>query len=235
MTSLALEIQYRDGQTNTIEVGVSQLLLAGYTGRDRAAVHAHIGELEALGVAPPSRIPSVFVVDPALVGVIQKLKASGPETSGEVEVVLLQSAIGLLVGVGSDHTDRAHEAIDVDESKGMCAKPISRHVWRYEDVASHWDHLELRSWTTAGSERVLYQEGSLAAFLTVETLISELAAAGYPDLNRTVVFGGTLPCIDGLSCGERFDIELRDPVLGRALSWAYNVVLANPDGDGDGT
>ncbi|MGQ0804402.1 MAG: DUF2848 family protein [Actinomycetota bacterium] len=223
MHHLRLNLGDLDGSRAAIDVPVRQLLLAGYTGRDRAAVLDHVRELEKVGVAPPSRIPSVFVVEPDLVRVVDTIEVRGSETSGEVEVVLLQTHTGLLVGVGSDHTDRAHEAIDVDEAKGMCAKPISRTVWRHRDVEGHWDQLELRSWTSDGSVRRLYQEGSLAEFLLVDTLLDELSAAGHPDLTETVVFGGTLPTLDGLSCGARFEIELRDPVLGRALSCAYGV------------
>ncbi len=32
---------------------VEQILLAGYTGRDRAKVRDHIQELETIGIAPP--------------------------------------------------------------------------------------------------------------------------------------------------------------------------------------
>jgi hypothetical protein len=223
---LSLRVEGLDGRpTPTTGVDVDRLLLAGYTGRDRAAVLAHVHELEALGVAAPDRIPSIFVVDPSLVQVTSTLRASGPETSGEVEVTLLHADDGLLVGIGSDHTDRAHEAIDVDESKGMCAKPIGSSVWRYEDVAAHWDELVLRSWTTETTGRRIYQEGTLASFLTVDALLHELYQAGFADLRDTVVFGGTLPTRSGLSYGSRFECQLTDPVLGRSITCAYDVVV----------
>ena len=65
----------------------------------------------------------------------------------------------------------------------------------------------------------------MAEFLTVEQLIAELIAAGYEELTETVVFGGTLPTIGGLTCGQRFEIELRDPVRGRAMSCGYDVTV----------
>ena len=49
----------------------------------------HIHELEALGVAPPSRIPSVFVVAPELLSQEDTLKANRLETCGEVEFYLI--------------------------------------------------------------------------------------------------------------------------------------------------
>ncbi len=188
---LNLQIEGADGRVTETAMAVRQLLLAGYTGRNRHAVTAHVRELEALGVAPPDRIPSVFVVDPWSVQVTDVIEASGPETSGEVEVVLLRGDEGLLVGVGSDHTD--------------------------------WDELELRSWTTEGIDRRLYQEGTLAEFLPVDELQDELRDAGFDDRGGTVVFGGTLPTLGGLAFGQRFEIELRDPVLDRSISWSYLV------------
>ena len=36
-------------------------------------------------------------------------------------------------------------------------------VWRFEDIAPHWDQIMIRAYATIGGERVLYQEGPLAA------------------------------------------------------------------------
>jgi hypothetical protein len=222
---LSLDVERIDGSRTHVEVPVRQLLLAGYTGRDRAAVLEHVKELEALGVSPPARIPSVFVVEPDLVGALAAIEVSGTETSGEVEVVLVQGDEALLVGVGSDHTDRAQEAIDIDQAKGMCSKPVARGVWRHSDVAGHWDQLELRSWTTDGADRRLYQEGTLAEFLPVDALLDELRDAGFDHRAGTVVFGGTLPTRGGLSFGQRFEMELRDPVLERSVASSYVVAV----------
>jgi hypothetical protein len=232
MTRLNLHVEKADGSTTATEVVVRHLLLAGYTGRDRHAVLEHIQELEALGVTPPERIPTVFVVDPGLVGVLDRVEATGPETSGEAEVVLIQAGAELLVGVGSDHTDRAHEAIDVTESKAKCPKPMAPVVWRHREIEGHWDLLELRSWTTDASDRRLYQEGTLAEFLTVDVLLDELGEAGFADLDGTVAFGGTLSTLGGVAYGHRFEFELRDPVLDRAISWSYAVATLDSMADG---
>jgi hypothetical protein len=87
------------------------------------------------------------------------------ETSGEAEFVLVQSDRGVLVGVGSDHTDRVREAVDVAESKALCGKVISQEVWPLQELQTHWDRLELRAWTTDGDGRRLYQEGRVDALL----------------------------------------------------------------------
>ena len=41
-----------------------RLLVAGYTGRDQAAVDAHVAELARQGVPPPERTPWIFVANP---------------------------------------------------------------------------------------------------------------------------------------------------------------------------
>jgi hypothetical protein len=191
------------------------------------AVSAEVrDELAELGVAPPERVPMVYVVEPDLVTTASRLVVKGTQTSGEVEFFLAPTPDGLLVGVGSDHTDREQEAIDVATSKRLCPKVVSRSVWRYADVEDHWDQIEIRAWVTKDGERRLYQEGTLAAFMPVADLLAELERVGYPDLAGRLVFGGTLPALGGFVYGERFECELRDPLLDRRLACAYDVVVA---------
>lgn len=214
MKTLTLSLDGKD-----VQVQVNQALLAGYTGRDRAKVMEHIEELEKLGVAPPLRVPMVYVVDGGLLTTDDRITVSHGETSGEAEFYLVSTDRGLLIGVGSDHTDRKEEAIDIQSSKGLCQKIISKDVWRYEEVQGHWDRLELRSWM----EGRLYQEGALNAFLPVDAILEEIRKSGH-QTEGNLTFSGTLPAIGGLAYGNRFAAELRDPLLGRALRIEYDVV-----------
>jgi len=129
--------------------------------------------------------------------------------------------------VGSDHTDRHLEAIDIAASKARCGKVISRQVWRLSAVEAHWDVLELRAWTTSTDGRVLYQSGRLDAILPVPALLSEVERAGFVTGGR-LIFGGTLPTLGGFVYGSRFEVELRDPVLRRELRCEYDVVVEMP-------
>jgi hypothetical protein len=226
VSQLDLRVVEADGHFRQSSTAVEQVLLAGYTGRDRAAVMEHIHELEKLGVAPPTRIPTVFVVAPELLTSAPSIQVDGPQTSGEAEFFLVPAGDDWLVGVGSDHTDRLHEAIDITASKSMCPKVVSSSVWRYRDVQEHWDQLRLRAWvTTEGEERRLYQDGRLGEFLSLRDLLGELHAAGPADLRGRVVFGGTLPLLGGFAFAPRFAAELYDPLLERTLSCAYNVAV----------
>src|SRR5690349_4183238 len=105
-------------------MNVSQLIIAGWTGRDEAALKKHIRELEEIGVKPPKTAPIFYRVAASLFTHANEIQVSGPDTSGEVEFVLLQDK-ELRVSVGSDHTDRKAETIGVSLSKQLCAKPVS--------------------------------------------------------------------------------------------------------------
>jgi hypothetical protein len=227
-STVSLVLCEADGTSAPVEVAFDEVILVGYTGRDRSAVLDHIRELETLGVAPPERVPAIYRVAADLVTTDSRLVVRTPNSSGEAEFFILHSPLGVLVGGGSDHTDRKHEAIDVAASKARCGKVISRQVWRLSAVAEHWDALELRAWTTDAAGRHLYQSGRLAALLVVPDLLAEVEAAGIVG-DRKLIFGGTLPTIGGFNFGQRFEVELHDPALDRTLRCAYDVVLEPGD------
>ncbi|MEM7041646.1 MAG: DUF2848 family protein, partial [Pseudomonadota bacterium] len=82
-----------------ISFEAEDLIMAGWTGRDEATVRHHIEELEAIGVAPPSKTPLFYRVDPALLaGAVETISVVGDSSSGEAEAVILSMADGLWVG-----------------------------------------------------------------------------------------------------------------------------------------
>jgi len=192
----------------------SELIIAGWTGRDEAALKKHIRELEEIGVKPPKTTPIFYRVAADLFCHADEIQVSGPDTSGEVEFVLMQMDNDLRVAVGSDHTDRKAETIGVTLSKQLCAKPVSRDSWRYVDVKPHWEKLILRSW----SDDKLYQEGPVSAMRSPEDLLGR-----YPLRDGHAMFCGTLAAIGGIRPGSVFRMELADPVLGRKLRHEYTV------------
>jgi len=201
---------------------VSQLVIAGWTGRNRDALEQHIVELEALGVKRPSTTPSFYRVSVNRATLASHIEVTGAESSGEVEFVLLAIGGKLWVGVGSDHTDRAAESYDVTASKQMCEKPIAPVFWDYTDVAPHWDSLWLRSYVEENGERVLYQQGSVLEMLDPLALIARYADK--PNLPEgCMMFCGTLATREGVRYSDGFEIEIEDPVLGRRISHSYAV------------
>lgn len=113
------------GSARAQDVALNCAIVAGWTGRDPAALEKHIVELEALGVKRPPTTPVFYRVSAARLTSDTVMEVTGPTSSGEVEFVLLQWENRLWIGVGSDHTDREAETYDVTVSKQMCDKPIA--------------------------------------------------------------------------------------------------------------
>lgn len=210
--------------TEPLGLAVDTLVIAGWTGRDAVAVEAHIAELEAIGVGRPARVPCFYRVAAGLLTTADTIQVCGTGSTGEAEVVLIGSPGGLLVGVGSDHTDRVVERYSITISKQVCAKPVSRTLWRFEHVAERWDALTLRSWTVDGGRRRLYQEGTLAAMLRPEDLIGRWSTGAGTLPAGTAMFCGTLPALAPIAFAPRFEIELADPGTGASIAHAYDIV-----------
>src|SRR5262245_32847505 len=187
-------------------------VMAGYTGRDQKAVQQHVAELRKLGVPAPERIPTFYPVSPYLVRTTEVVPVVGAQTSGEGEVVLIVRDGNVLIGVGSDHTDREVEKLSVPKSKQLCAKPVSAELWPLDDVVSYWDELELRSWIREGAEPSLYQRGFLAELLQPDALLGLVGREYRSNLQNTAIFGGTLPLVGSeFRYGSEFAVELHDP------------------------
>ena len=172
--NLFLTLQNSAGATAE-KVGIDDAIVAGWTGRDAAAVEKHITELEALGVKRPAATPIFYRVSAARLTTATEIEAVGAHSGGEVEFVLLQYDGRLWVGVGSDHTDREVETYGVTVSKQMCDKPVAPVFWAFDDVVPHWDRLMLRAHVIENGERTIYQEGSVAAMLEPLDLMGRCA------------------------------------------------------------
>ena len=211
------------GGVEKVAVDINDLVIAGWTGRDVAALNHHIEELKAIGVQPPSKVPLYYRVAAQMLTQADRIQVLGDDTSGEVEPVLVGTADRLWVTVGADHTDRKLESYGVAVSKQVCPKVIGRTAWRFEEVEPHWDKLVLRSFITGGGKKVLYQEGPLARIRPPRELV-----AGWREGDKrlpagTAMFCGTLPALGAIRSSSRFEMEIEDPVLARKLVHAYDV------------
>ena len=211
-----------DGATD-LTVTVNDLVIAGWTGRDADAIEKHIAELEAIGVPRPTTVPCFYRVATGLLTTADTIQASGVDSSGEVEFVLYGTDDGMLVGTGSDHTDRKVETYSVTVSKQMCFKPVSRDVWRFDDVVDHWDDLVLRSWAIDDGERRLYQEGPVTAMRSPDDLIGRYLDGADTLPAGMAMFCGTLAVHGGLAAAGRFEFEIEDPVRGRKIEHGYTI------------
>jgi len=208
---------------------VESLVIAGWTGRNVAALEAHIKELEAIGVKRPKTVPIFYRVASSLTTTATFIEVMADKSSGEVEFVLFALEDGLWLGVGSDHTDRKAETVGVTLSKQLCAKPVGPTLWRYDEVKPHWDKLVLRSFVPDGGKRRLYQEGPVTNMRSPEELI-KLYTGGDKLTPGTAMFCGTFAVHGDISYSGTFDMELEDPVLGRKLTHGYKIVSLPDEG-----
>jgi hypothetical protein len=223
--TLQLQVTSRSA-TTPLEVVFDALICGGFSGRNQEEIDRHVEELRAHGLEAPSKTPIFFKISTNQATTENVVEVQTGHTSGEVEFVLLcAGGEPQWVTVGSDHTDRDMERYSIAGSKQMYPKIVAPTIWPMEEVREHWDALVLRSWVHIGGERRLYQEDTLQAMLPPADLLAAAAREyGASALQRALVFSGTVATAGGeLLFGERFEIELEDPVLGRRIQHSYAV------------
>lgn len=218
-----LRFECQTDPPRAVDLHPAALIVAGWTGRDTAALEHHIEELAALGVPRPSSVPVFYRTSVNGLTQTERLEVLGPHTSGEVEPVLFGLQDGMWLGVGSDHTDRQAETMGIALSKQLCGKVVARGLWRFDEVASHWDQLVIRSYATIDGVRTLYQDGRLAGMRSPADLLGRYEGRASLEPGQ-VMFCGTVGAIGGIRPATRFEMELTDPVRGRTLSHAYEVI-----------
>jgi (2Fe-2S) ferredoxin len=210
-----------------VEFQPRQVVIAGYTGRDRALVDRHIEELREEGVPAPPRVPMYWEAPGELFCDAPSIEVRSAQTSGEVEPVLIVAEDGdWYVGVGSDHTDRALERIDIADSKRACAKVVAPQVWPYEEIAGRWDGIRLSSRVCFDSGGwTAYQAGELGTLLPLDQILRGLRSTLHMEPGPGLaIFLGTVPLLHGSFCyGSAFAMEMTDPGPGRSISWQYEV------------
>ncbi|WP_165224218.1 DUF2848 domain-containing protein [Affinirhizobium pseudoryzae] len=206
-----------------LAVEIDQLVVAGWAGRDRAAIDHHIEELAAIGVPRPSAVPLFYRVSDNTAVQADVIQSVGTESSGEVETFIFRSGEALYVSLASDHTDRKLESHSVALSKQICAKPIASTAWPFAEVADHWDQLIMRSWIDENGAETLYQEGPLSSLRTPQDLILGLTGGEASLPEKTGMICGTVGAIGGIRPSGRFTMELSDPVLNRRIRHSYTI------------
>ncbi len=214
--------RHKGQQAEKKELSVKKAIVAGWTGRDKAALEKHIRELEELGVPRPASTPIYYRVSASRITTATEIETIGEESSGEVEFVLTQWDGELWIGLGSDHTDRKAETYNVTVSKQMCEKPIASEFWAFADVAPHWDQLVMRSFIEEGGARILYQEGSVTAMQDPLALIKGYEGKASLD-EGALMFCGTFAAKGGIRPADYFEYEIHDPVLNRTIRHAYRL------------
>lgn len=204
-----------------LRLNVTDLVIAGWTGRDAHKLQEHIDELAALGIAPPATVPCYYRAGLETLTQSSTVDVLGHDSSGEGEWILLETPQGRFIGCGSDHTDRKVEAYSIPVSKQMCPKPISTALWRWEEVAPHWDSIEIHTQIQEGGRWITYQRGLVSAMRHPEDLLEKARALGVPTGPGLLMFGGTLAVQGGIRPAADVMVTLHDPVRERRLTHSY--------------
>jgi Protein of unknown function (DUF2848) len=205
----------------TIVFPVKRVLNGGFAGRDQSQVRAHIEELAHLGVKDPGETPTFYPLVHTAVSQEPRLEVVGDTGNwGEAEPVILFTADGLLVTVGSDHTDRDLEGFSIIKSKQVYPNMVAAKAWRFDEVVDRWDALMLRAWVGEG-RRSLFQEAPLGALMRPEDLVDRARALIDGDPEGTVFFLGTVAGKTQIDFADVFECELEDPATGDTIVCAY--------------
>lgn len=195
----------------------------GSATRNTAAAAAHQEEVRDIGVriAFDRPAPRIYPMDPAIVVTRQEIGVLNPKTSGEVEIVLVV-ADDLYIGVGSDHTDRMLEKTSILWSKQACANVIAPTLWKFSDVAAHWDQCRLKM----SIDGTPYQDVETEVFLRPPEILRILGERlRVKPVAPYMVFCGTYASLDKtIHFGTEWRFSLHDPVLGRTIEHAYRTV-----------
>ena len=207
-----------DTPDGPVEVTVTDCVVAGWTGRDKAAIDHHIEELAEIGVPGPSTVPLYYRCSVEQVTQGDHVQVIGGDSSGEVEPVLVATESGLYLTVGSDHTDRKVETYSIAVSKQMCPKVLGTTAWPVS-LDDDLDPLVLEAKATIGGREESYQTGTLALIRPLKDLVD-----GYGGLKPgTVMLCGTVPVTGGIRPADRLAISITDPARGRSLAHAYDI------------
>ena len=212
-----MDVAFNFGKKRII-LTINSVVVAGWTGRNMAAVQHHIDELTALGIAPPSQVPLYYRVANTLLTQGPTIEVLGDSSSGEVEPLLIQSSGKIFFGLASDHTDRDLEAHSVAASKQACAKPIAQEVWDFDEIKEHLEDITLRCWIEENGREILYQEGTLSS---IRPLAELCEGASFAD--GTAMLCGTFAAIGGVRPAGRYRMEVSDPINGKTIALSYGV------------
>jgi Protein of unknown function (DUF2848) len=204
-------------------IPIKRVFNLGSATRNPETARAHQDEVKHIGISIAFDVPAprIYPMADYVVTTDTEVCVQGERSSGEVEIVLYQGD-ELYVGVGSDHTDRTLEKVSIVWSKQACANVLAPTLWRFADIASHWDQCRMRS--HVGGK--LYQDCGVAAFLTPQDMLRILSERTLKlPAQGTMVFCGTIASIDKtMGFGAEWSFEMTDPVLGRSIRHAYTVV-----------
>ncbi|MFS0576828.1 DUF2848 family protein [Sporosarcina sp. 179-K 3D1 HS] len=221
MKSILLPLNVEGSET---QVKIDHVYCIGYAGRSLEKTMEHIIELEKIGIPRPEEVPTLYPVRRNSLNQSGEIQVLGNESSGEAEIVLVfgDSEDEVYITVGSDHTDRSLETVDINKSKQICDKPLAQKAWNLKDVVNHWDDLILTSQVMVNDEWVDYQRAKINEIIPLNEIKDFLSKKGAA-MKNSVVFSGTVPLLDGFKYGTGFKMSFIDETRNSEIHAEYAI------------
>lgn len=207
-----------------ITLEIKDVYCIGYAGRSVDKTMEHIIELEKIGIPRPAEVPILYPVRRNSLNQTDEIEVLGGESSGEAEIVLVfgDTEDEVYITVGSDHTDRSMETVDINKSKQVCDKPLATKAWKLSDVIDHWDDLILTSQVEMNGEWVDYQKANIDEIIPLNE-IKEFLNKKQVAMKNSVVFSGTVPLLNGFMYGSAFKMSFLDKVRNSEITASYAI------------
>ena len=217
--------------TKNISLDLVRCYNLGFTMRDAEKMQRHLEECYKLGIKELicDRPPLVMPISDWAVLTDTAITVQRPKSSGEVEIVtLVDENDTIYVTVGSDHTDRSLEGIDIPWGKQVTPNVVAPHAWRWDEVKDHWDQVTMECWVIDGGHHMKYQEALVNEFWTPAEMLQGVRDSVAKVPGAIILFSGTVVSIEEkLRFAESWTIKMIDPVLNRTIEHTYTVsVLA---------
>ncbi|KQL54293.1 hypothetical protein AN964_12850 [Heyndrickxia shackletonii] len=206
------------------EITINNVYCIGYAGRNMEKTMEHIVELEKIGVPRPPEIPTLYPIRRNSLNQTGEIQVLGGESSGEAEIVLVFGDVKdeVYITVGSDHTDRSLETIDINQSKQICDKPLANKAWNLNEVMDHWDDLILTSQVYIEGQWHEYQNAKIDEIIPLNEIKAFLNKKNI-SMKNCVIFSGTVPLLEGFKYGSRFRMAFIDKVRNEEIQAEYAI------------
>lgn len=218
---LEVTIDGADGAETRV-LDVARVYNLGFTIRDRDKMQRHLDEVVGVHVPWPERPPVIFPISAWATITSDDVPVQYGRTSGEIEIVTVVDGDELLIGVGSDHTDRELEATDIPWGKQVAPNILAPTLWRWRDVADHWDQVQLESYV----DGTLYQKALVSEFWTPEEMVTSVKGRIKEVPGARVFYSGTVVSEnEQLDFGKEWSLRMIDPVAGKTIRHDYTVTV----------
>jgi len=235
MNSLEVTISTADERSTPKQIQVARMVNLGMAGRnppEGEELEKQLSQMNDAGVQTPESLPFVTPKPNYLLTTGDEIHVNSVDTAGEAEFVMYPTDEGIYIGVGNDHKMYEIASDMMHVANSTCPSVMSDEMWVYEEIADHWDEIELRSWIERDGELEPYQRAPLSAYMRPDDIVDAVADSITAPIMGTAIWSGTVGA-DGVDVfpeiisGDSYLVQLRDPVLNRRLSTRYDVHANN--------